>query len=101
VPALDGKLTGWIATLRTLREREVARVVPGHGPAVLGWPDAAVPIERYLMRLETDVRALIRQGSTMREAASQAARSEADSWLLFEEFNARNATAAYHELEWE
>jgi quinoprotein relay system zinc metallohydrolase 2 len=101
IPALDGKLMGWIATLRVLRERKVERVVPGHGPATLAWPDAAVPIERYLSRLESDVRTLIRGGHALREASEQAARSEAGSWLLFEEFNARNATAAYHELEWE
>jgi quinoprotein relay system zinc metallohydrolase 2 len=101
VPALDGKLTGWIATLHTLEERQVGRVVPGHGPAAIAWPDAAVPIERYLERLESDVRVLIRGGHSLREAAEQAGRSEANSWLLFDEFNARNATAAYHELEWE
>ena len=101
VPALDGKLTGWIATLPVLQERKVARAVPGHGPAALAWPDAAVPTERYLVQLESDVRGLIRAGRTLREASEQAGRSEARSWLLFGEFNARNATAAYHELEWE
>jgi quinoprotein relay system zinc metallohydrolase 2 len=101
VPALDGRLGGWIATLRALRARPAARAVPGHGPAVVDWPQAAAPLERYLARLDADLRAMIRDGRPIQEAAGTAARSEAGSWSLFEAFNARNATAAYHELEWE
>ena len=37
----------------------------------------------------------------MAEAARAAGREEAPDWQLFDDFNARNATAAYHELEWE
>ena len=101
VPALDGKLIGWLETLRSLTARHAARVVPGHGPAAMPWPDAARPIERYLRRLETDIRAMIREGKTMQDAAAHAGRSESAAWALFDDFNARNATAAYHELEWE
>jgi hypothetical protein len=36
----------------------------------------------------------------LREAAGAAARSEARNWSLFDEFNARNATTAFQELEW-
>ena len=86
VPALDGKLRGWIAALRDLSGRPAQRVVPGHGPASLDWPEAAGPIGRYLARLE---------------AAGRAGRSEAPRWRLFDEFNARNATSAYQELEWD
>lgn len=100
VPALDGSLKGWIATLRTLVTRQAARAVPGHGPAAMPWPEAAEPLRRYLDRLEADVRAVIKDGGTMQEAAG-AAREEAGRWELFGEFNARNATSAYHELEWE
>jgi hypothetical protein len=35
------------------------------------------------------------------EAAQIAGISEKSRWELFEEYNARNATAAYSELEWE
>lgn len=100
VPALDGRLKGWIATLRQLRARTAARVVPGHGPASVSWPEAARPIERYLSRLEADVDTMVRQGRPMQEAA-QAVRSEADRWALFDAFNARNGIVAFHELEWE
>lgn len=100
VPALDGRLTGWIATLRSLRARPAARVVPGHGPAVVPWPAAAGPIDRYLATLETQVRAMVRDGTPIGEAG-RAAKGEAGEWALFDDFNARNATTAYQELEWE
>lgn len=101
VPALDGKAAGWIALLETLKARPAARVVPGHGPASAPWPQAAEPTERYLKRLSEDVRAMIREGRPMSDAAQQAGRSEAPDWSLFDDFNARNATTAYHEYEWE
>jgi len=101
VPALDGKAAGWIALLAELKRRPAARVVPGHGPASAPWPQAAEPTERYLGRLSDDVRGMIRAGRTMAEAAGEAGRGEAGNWQLFDDFNARNATAAYHEFEWE
>ncbi|WP_454918651.1 quinoprotein relay system zinc metallohydrolase 2 [Xanthobacter sediminis] len=101
VPALDGKALGWIALLDELKRRPAARVVPGHGPASQPWPQAAEPTERYLKRLVTDVRRLVRDGGTMSDAAKEAGRAEAPDWALFDDFNARNATSAYHELEWE
>ncbi|WP_407943575.1 quinoprotein relay system zinc metallohydrolase 2 [Methylobacterium sp. EM32] len=100
VPALDGRLTGWIATLRALKARPAARVVPGHGPAAVPWPVAAGPIDRYLADLERQVRAMVRDGTPIGEAG-RAARDEAGEWALFDDFNARNATTAYQELEWE
>ncbi len=100
VPALDGRLTGWIATLRSLRARPAARVVPGHGPAAVPWPAAAGPIDRYLAVVEAQVRTMVRDGTPIGEAG-RAAQGEASEWALFDEFNARNATTAYQELEWE
>lgn len=101
LPVLDGSLTGWIRSVRDLRSRAAARVVPGHGPPTAAWPEAAAPMEKYLSRLADDVRVLIRTGGTISEAAQQAAGTEAGAWLLFHEFNPRNATAAFHELEWD
>ncbi len=101
VPALDGSLAGWIGILGDLRSRSAERVVPGHGPISAPWPSAAAPLERYLTRLEADIRSSIRQGQTIREATREAAQSEAGAWMLFDAFNARNATTAFHELEWE
>lgn len=100
VPALDGNAMKWIALLDRLKQREAARVVPGHGPAALSWPEAALPTERYLRRLVADVRHLIQQGRPMAEAGRSAA-SEAGEWALFDAFNPRNAVTTFHDLEWE
>jgi quinoprotein relay system zinc metallohydrolase 2 len=101
VPALDGNLNGWIATLERLKARPAERIVPGHGPAAMAWPQAAAAIETYLRVLREDVRASLRAGETLPEAAAKATLSERGKWELFDDFNPRNATAAYHELEWE
>jgi hypothetical protein len=56
---------------------------------------------RYLERLAQDCRALIARGSPLAAAAEIAGASEKPLWELFEAYNARNATAAFAELEWE
>jgi quinoprotein relay system zinc metallohydrolase 2 len=100
LPSVDGSLEGWVKTMARARERQVARVVPGHGPATAPWPEALAPQQRYFDRLRADVEALLDKGSDLREASEKAGLSERDSWALFDEFNARNAIAAYRELEW-
>lgn len=100
VPVLDGSLNGWLAVLDELARVPARRVVPGHGrPAA--WPQALEAQRAYLQRLAADVRGAIRQGVGLAPASAAAARSEKSHWALFEEYNARNATAAYSELEWE
>ena len=37
----------------------------------------------------------------LNEAVLTAGRSEAENWALFDDYNERNATAAFAELEWE
>lgn len=102
VPALDGSIRGWLALLDQLSQRkDVARVVPGHGPATVDWPAALAAEKRYLARIADDVRTFIKQGRTLAQAAKEAGLSEKDAWLLFEEYHARNVSAAYAELEWE
>jgi quinoprotein relay system zinc metallohydrolase 2 len=101
VPALDGRISGWLALLDRLERREAERVVPGHGPAAMPWLEAIRPTRRYLETLRRDVRDMIRAGRTIGDAAAGAGRSEAAAWDLFDDFNARNATAAFQELEWE
>jgi quinoprotein relay system zinc metallohydrolase 2 len=100
VPVLDGSLKGWLGAIDELARVRASRVVPGHGP-VAAWPDALADQQRYLLRLEQDVRAFIREGATIAVAAQNAAQAERDRWQLFDEFNARNATAAFSQLEWE
>ena len=100
LPVLDGSLKGWLAAIDELAAIPARRVVPGHGP-VAGWPAALADERRYLQRLAQDVRASIKRGETIAAASQSAAESERTRWELFDESNARNATAAYAELEWE
>jgi hypothetical protein len=51
--------------------------------------------------LRDEIRALLKRGGTMEEAIASVGRSEAARWLLFDDYNAGNVTAAFHELEWE
>ena len=101
VPVVDGSLAGWLDVMTDLREIEAERVVPGHGPAVADWPQALEAQERYLRRLQTEIRAVIRNGGTIDQAVASVGRSEARSWLLFEHYNPRNVVTAFTELEWE
>jgi quinoprotein relay system zinc metallohydrolase 2 len=101
VPALDGSLIGWLAVLDELRAMPAARVVPGHGPVAASWPTAADAQRRYLTLLRDEIRAMIKRGGTMEEAIATVGRSERPRWRLFDDYHARNVTAAFHELEWE
>ena len=75
-------------------------MVPGHG-AVSEWPAALADERRYLDILASDVRAMIARGAPIKVAAETAAGSERPQWKLFDDYNARNATAAFSEIEWE
>jgi quinoprotein relay system zinc metallohydrolase 2 len=98
-PVLDGSIRGWLRALEELGALPAERVVPGHGP-VSGWPAALADERRYLQMLASDVRGLVASGKPI-AAAGTAAGSERSRWELFDDFNARNATAAFSEIEWE
>jgi quinoprotein relay system zinc metallohydrolase 2 len=99
-PVLDGSVRGWLAALGELGALPAQRVVPGHGP-VSQWPAALGDERRYLETLASDVRRLVAGGEPITTAANTAAASERSRWQLFDDFNARNATAAFSEIEWE
>jgi quinoprotein relay system zinc metallohydrolase 2 len=101
VPVLDGSIMGWLAVMDDLAAIQARRVVPGHGPVIEDWPPALQAQRRYLDQVTTDVRGLIKRGVPLAEAAGSAGQAEKGRWKLFEEYNARNATAAFAELEWE
>ena len=67
----------------------------------MSWPDAILPVQRYLTVLADDVRKMIKDGKTIEEAVATAAQSEREKWALFDEHHPRNVTAAFTELEWE
>ena len=100
IPVIDGSIRGWLAILDRLHALPARRLVPGHGP-VSAWPDALADERRYLETLATDTRAMIAAGKTLAAAVDTAAASEQTRWQLFDDYNARNATAAYSEIEWE
>jgi quinoprotein relay system zinc metallohydrolase 2 len=100
IPVMDGSLRGWLGTLGELERILALRVVPGHGP-VSDWPAALADERRYLTTLLTDVRASNTKGEPIRTAADKAAATERLHWDLFDDYNARNATAAFSEIEWE
>lgn len=100
-PAIDGSLKGWLAAIGELRRMPAARVVPGHGPVVADWPSALDAQERYLRTLLEDIRAILRAHGTMEQATDTAGSAERGKWQLFDDYNPRNATAAFAELEWE
>ena len=98
-PVLDGSIRGWLDVLDELAALPAQRVVPGHGP-VSDWPAALADERRYLQTLTSDVRGLVKAGKPI-AAAGTAAGAERSRWELFDDFNARNATAAFSEIEWE
>jgi quinoprotein relay system zinc metallohydrolase 2 len=100
IPVIDGSIRGWLASLDALSSMPGQRVVPGHGP-VTAWPDALAAERRYLESLALDLSGMIARGTPIAVAAQSAAATEKSRWDLFEEYNARNATAAFSELEWE
>ena len=100
IPVLDGNIRGWLRVIDELRTLPAQRVIPGHGP-VSEWPDALADQRRYLETLTSDVRGLVARGEPITVAADNAAASERSRWQLFDDYNARNATAAFSEIEWE
>jgi quinoprotein relay system zinc metallohydrolase 2 len=100
IPVMDGSIRGWLGIMGKLSGQAAQRVVPGHGP-VSEWPAAIAGERRYLETLATDVRTLVKRGATIKVAADTAAASERPRWQLFDDYNARNATAAFSEIEWE
>lgn len=100
VPVMDGSIRGWLRIMGELSGQDAQRVVPGHGN-VSEWPAALSDERRYLQTLAADIRTFIAQGVPISVAADKAASSERTRWQLFGDYNARNATAAFSEIEWE
>jgi quinoprotein relay system zinc metallohydrolase 2 len=101
VPVLDGSLRGWLAVMDDFPRIPATKIVPGHGPLLDHKSPALADQRRYLDRIASDVRGFIERGVPIGVAAERAGQSERDYWKLFEDYNARNATAAYAQLEWE
>jgi quinoprotein relay system zinc metallohydrolase 2 len=101
VPSLDGDLKGWLAQLAALQNLGPRQAVPGHGPVRVQWPDAAADITRYLTVLLAETRQAVARNVPISTAAHTVAQSERSRWKLFDDYNPRNVTVAYQQLEWE
>lgn len=100
IPVVDGSIKTWLSILDDLAALPAERVVPGHGPVSI-WPTALDAQRRYLGTLASDVRRNVSDGRPIGFAADHAAAGERGQWDLFDDYNARNATAAYSQFEWE
>ncbi|MGL4311687.1 MAG: quinoprotein relay system zinc metallohydrolase 2 [Paracoccaceae bacterium] len=101
LPSLDGSITGWLEWLAVPPQPALRQIVPGHGPAPLDWEQASGPMRAYLTTLADETRAAIAAGEPMSEAARHVGQGLRGDWIGFDDFNERNAVAAFKELEWE
>lgn len=101
IPVLDGSLKGWLQVLDQIEEMGPVKIVPGHGSPVMASAAAIAPVRAYLALLETDTRASLDAGKRMSDAVGTIGLAQGGTWELFEVYNARNATVAFTELEWE
>lgn len=101
LPSMDGSVLSWLKLLEALTARPAARVIPGHGPVSLPWPEGAEATRGYFTALVRETRAALARGESLSVASRHVGADLRGDWELFEAFNARNATAVYRELEWE
>jgi quinoprotein relay system zinc metallohydrolase 2 len=101
VPALDGRLKGWQKELTALKAVAAKRAVPGHGPVSVNWPAGARDLDRYLDVLLRETRIAVKRGMDISAAVATVGRSERSKWKLFDDYQGRNVTQAFKEVEWE
>lgn len=101
IPSLDGSLNGWLKEIDRLKGMGATQGVPGHGPVRVELAPALAAIARYLGTLRDETRKAIASDVSIEKAVRTVAQSERDKWDLFDDYNARNVTVAYKELEWE
>ena len=102
-PVVDGSLKGWLVWLAA-PPPEAALIVPGHGPVAASLVEAASDESAYLTALRDAVRAALDAGhglSAAVPAIGTAMAPHAGAWADFDATTARNAAAAYAEMEWD
>ncbi|TRW98750.1 quinoprotein relay system zinc metallohydrolase 2 [Paracoccus sp. M683] len=102
-PAVDGSINGWLQWLES-PPKDVALVVPGHGETAQGWDEAVAKQANLLVQLRDSVRNAIASGKPMSQAVPdivEELHGFAEGWTDFPDTIARDATAAFKELEWE
>lgn len=101
-PVVDGSLKGWLDWLG--QPHEGAPVIPGHGPVAASFAEASAAQQSYLAALRDAVRAALQAGQGLSAAVpvvGEAMAPMADGWADFTATTARNAAAAYAEMEWD
>lgn len=101
-PVVEGSLKGWLAWLAG--PHEGAPVIPGHGPVAGTFEDASAAQKRYLAALREAVGRALDAGLGLSEAVpavGAAMAPLAPGWADFQATTARNAAAAYAEMEWD
>jgi quinoprotein relay system zinc metallohydrolase 2 len=101
LPIIDGSVKGWLVDLDGLARIPAVRVIPGHGPVGLPWPQALDSERDYFDRLAKDLKISIAKGEPVDKAEKWVGQSQRDDWRLFDDYNRRNVTAAYSEFEWD
>lgn len=101
VPALDGRLKGWQKELKALKAVAAKRAIPGHGAVSVDWPAGARDLDRYLDVLLRETRLAVKGGVDISTAVATVGRSERSKWKLFDDYQGRNVTQAFKEVEWE
>lgn len=103
-PVVDGSLRGWLSWLQREPSGDVQLIVPGHGRPTSSHAEAWGPVETYLKALADATADRIAQGFPMSKAVPLIVgdlQSFASHWNSFDMTVARDATAAFKELEWE
>src|SRR3984885_9012899 len=83
LPIIDGSLKGWLVDLDPLAKVPAVRVIPGHGPVALPWPQALESERAYFDRLATDVKTSIAKGEPVEAADKSAGQPQRDEWRSF------------------
>lgn len=100
-PILDGSLPGWLDWMAV--PQDGGPVVPGHGPVAGGWTEAVGAQRDFLTLLDRATRDALDAGLPLSQAVPAIVRAlhpVAPGWASFADSTARDATAAYKELEW-
>lgn len=101
-PVVDGSLAGWLGWLG--QPHDGAPVIPGHGPVAGSLAEADAAQLSYLTALHDGVRAALDAGlglSAAIPAIGDGMAPLAAGWADFKATTARNAAAAYAEMEWD
>ena len=101
IPVVDGSIKGWRTVMGEVAAIGAERVVPGHGSVSDDWPGAQAGQHRYLEVIAREIRIVLNANGTIESAVATVGEVERPHWHLFDEYNKRNVTASFVELEWE